>query len=228
MGRSVVGYFDYSLVYPKHLQVGLSFFDPFEKIDKRLDVMGTNIDKNKTSCEHILQRLQQVESIAQDASNTVIQLKVEILKNSNELKSVQNELEDVRNRQMRKTLVFFGFPEKVNESWEESRQLLEKHITAYGLEAVDIDRAHRANTRYKSNDKGKARPIFAEFVTWQDSSYILQNANKLSWFSISHGSLNTYDLSHRGSSGSWLICTAFVFKIIFGSLFFYLSGLSLD
>ena len=159
-----------------------------ERIDKRLDVLTSNIDKNKTSCEHTLQRVKQAESIAQDASNTVVQLKVEILKNSNELKSLQNELEDLRNRQMRKTLVFYGFPEKGSETWEESRQLLEKHFKTCGLEAVDIDRAHRANTRNNSNDRGKARPIFAEFVTWQDSSYILQNASKLSRFPKSHGS----------------------------------------
>ena len=85
-------------------------------------------------------------------------------------------------------LVFYGFPEKGSETWEESRQLLEKHFKTCGLEAVDIDRAHRANTRNNSNDRGKARPIFAEFVTWQDSSYILQNASKLSKFPKSHGS----------------------------------------
>ena len=120
--------------------------------------MSTNIDKNKTmTCEHIIQRVQQAESITQDASNTVIQLKVKILKNNDELKLVQNELEDLRNRQMRKLLVIYGFPEKGNESWEESKQFLEEHIKACGLEAVDIDRAHRANTRSRLNNKGKER-----------------------------------------------------------------------
>ena len=59
-----------------------------ERIDKRLDVLTTNIDKNKTSCEHTLQRVKKAESIAQGARNTVIQLKVEILKNCNEFLSV--------------------------------------------------------------------------------------------------------------------------------------------
>ena len=56
-----------------------------ERIDKRLDVLTSNVDKNKTSCEHTLQRVKQAESIAQDASIKIInqivaiQLKVEIL-----------------------------------------------------------------------------------------------------------------------------------------------------
>eukprot|EP00112_Aurelia_sp_Birch-Aquarium-sp1_P001947 Seg1213.14 transcript_id=Seg1213.14/GoldUCD/mRNA.D3Y31 product="hypothetical protein" protein_id=Seg1213.14/GoldUCD/D3Y31 len=83
-----------------------------EKIDKRLGEMNSDINMNRTSCEHALQRVQQAESIVQEASNKIIQLKVEVLKNSNELNSLKNELEDIRNRQMRKSLVFYGFQRK--------------------------------------------------------------------------------------------------------------------
>ncbi len=141
--------------------------------------MSLDINTNKTSCEHTQKRVQLAESIAQEASNKIIQLKVEVLKNSNELNSLRNEVEDLRNRQMRKSLVFYGFPENGNESWDESKHLLEKHIEACGLEQVDIDRAHRARPR-KSSERGYTRPIFVEFVTWQDANYILQKTNKLS------------------------------------------------
>eukprot|EP00112_Aurelia_sp_Birch-Aquarium-sp1_P010563 Seg2251.1 transcript_id=Seg2251.1/GoldUCD/mRNA.D3Y31 product="hypothetical protein" protein_id=Seg2251.1/GoldUCD/D3Y31 len=82
---------------------------------------------------------------------------------------------------MRKTLIFYGFTEKPHETWDDCIQISEEHIEACGLEeSVQIDRAHRANRRNDAKNRSDPRPIIAEFVTWQDSNYILNNANKLS------------------------------------------------
>lgn len=65
---------------------------------------------------------------------------------------------------------------------DESKESLQNHFKACAQDEIEIEKAHRSNTRNKSAEKGKARPIYAEFVTWQDSKYIIQNANKISNF----------------------------------------------
>ncbi len=63
-------------------------------------------------------------------------MKVEVLKHVNALNAVQNELKNLRNRQMRKTLVVFGLPENKNasESLDESKEPLQNHFKACGLD----------------------------------------------------------------------------------------------
>ena len=83
---------------------------------------------------------------------------------------MQDEIEDLRNRAMRKTNIFHGFPESKSkyESWEQSKQLITQHLGKCGIKGTKIDRAHRVNR--KNSSEIAPRPIYAEFQTWQDSS----------------------------------------------------------
>ena len=69
--------------------------------------------------------------------------------NQNELKS---ELDDIKNRGLRKTLIFRNIPQtKSKESWDETKLTLAKEIKVIMPDVADdmittkIERAHRAS-----------------------------------------------------------------------------------
>ena len=83
---------------------------------------------------------------------------------------------------MRKTLVFRGLPEKAEgaDTWENVRKFLLKFLVLYYPEFahMSIDRAHRSARKI---DPGKLKsrrpkPVFAEFISWQDASRVLSIA----------------------------------------------------
>ena len=63
------------------------------------------------------------------------------------------------------TLIFYGFPEKPHETWDDCIQILEEHIEACGFEErVQTDQAHRSIRRNDAKNQTDPRPIIAEFV----------------------------------------------------------------
>ena len=125
------------------------------------------------------------ESIAQSNLNKLITTSAEIEMLKGRFNSLTIELEDVRNRQMRKTLVFYGFPQhngqRRRETWDDCKIILEKHLKSSG-------RAHSANSRNEASSNSRSPlPIFAEFLSWQDANHVLQNQDKISKFTDSAG-----------------------------------------
>ena len=77
-------------------------------------------------------------------------------------------IEDLRNRQMRNTLVFKGIPEGANEkTWDDTEDLLLRTIqTADSKISEDIiERCHRGHA--KRNGSSEARDIVAQFHSWE-------------------------------------------------------------
>ena len=139
-----------------------------------------------------MQRIKDTESIAQSNLNKLITTNAEIEMLKGRINSLTSELEDVRNRQMRKTLVFYGFPQhngqRRRETWDDCKIILEKHLKSNGLGLPKVDRAHRANSRNEaSNNSRSPLPIFAEFLSWQDANHVLRNQDKISKFTDSAG-----------------------------------------
>ena len=116
-------------------------------------------------------------------------LKAKLQNTINEQDFIYEVIEDSKNRQLRKTLVFKGIPEEKYEvvdsanpdgsprtrpeSWDDTATILatsmaESLNTTFEDAQQMVERCHRAapNPRYK----GVApRPIFAAFVNWRDS-----------------------------------------------------------
>ena len=155
----------------------------------------------KVELVRLQSELETVSAIASNAQKLSEQLKKDctLLKEENvnlkaKLQNVVIEqdkicevIEDNKNRQLRKTLVFKGIPEaeyegstspsgaptKRSETWEDTATILATSMS----EALNVDieaardmveRCHRAapNPRYKGS---APRPIFAAFVNWRDS-----------------------------------------------------------
>ena len=161
-----------------------------------LDIRLSNLEKHVLDIEvkqgHHLQRIKYTEAIAQSNLNKLLATNAEIEMLKGRINSLTSELEDVRNRQMRKTLAFFGFPQhngqRKRETWDDCKITLEKHLKSSGLGLPKVDRAHRASSRNEASSSSRSpSPIFAEFLSWQYANHVLRNKAKISKFTDSAG-----------------------------------------
>ena len=119
----------------------------------------------------------------------VDQLKEQVKKLNEDMKKLTQELEDTRNRGMRKTLIFKNIPHDKKESWEETKFILAKEINKfmpqYQLEHITskIERAHRAReTKFtevpaiiaKSNDWSITETVKSSFIKGNSSIFVSQ------------------------------------------------------
>ena len=93
-------------------------------------------------------------------------------------KQLEEKVEDRTNRQLRKTIVVKGLPEKPNEKWSDTRNLLAKHIaksynmefkTAYAM----FERVHRGGGNGYQERKKNRRDIYALCSKWDDSEHLV-------------------------------------------------------
>ena len=112
-------------------------------------------------------------------------LREELESHDKKIDTLEREIDDLRNRNIRKTLVFRGLPEKAEgaDTWENVRKFILKFLVLYDPEFahLSIDRAHRS-ARKIDPSKSKSlrpRPAFAEFVSWQDASGVLTMTAKI-------------------------------------------------
>ena len=80
--------------------------------------------------------------------DSVENLREELESRDKKIDMLEREIDDLRNRSMRKTLVFRGLPEKAKgaDTWENVRKFLLKFLALYDPEFahLSIDRAHRS------------------------------------------------------------------------------------
>lgn len=99
----------------------------------------------------------------------------------NRIKNLESGLDDLQNRQMRKTLVFRGFPEghEGADSWDNCYKLISSFIEDHlELADVEIERAHRGAKNPNATAKStNPRSIFVQFLRWFDANLILSNVN---------------------------------------------------
>lgn len=113
-----------------------------------------------------------------------IKQEINITKLETQLKAALIELEDLRNRSMRSTLVFKNIKGENNESWEDTARILGNYIVdelglGYAYEEMDyhISRAHRGganqeDTNQEAYHSKGPKPIYAQFVNWRTAEEI--------------------------------------------------------
>ena len=139
-----------------------------------------------------------IAKLTEDNNKTIDLLKKEnaTLKNQihdavDQNSTLDERIENRTNRQLRKTLVFKGIPEKINdtndnqhknETWDDTEEILASRIA----EVCDmqlpeakklIERCHRSNPNPKYKGSGP-RPIFAAFHSWKDSEWVKNDFRK--------------------------------------------------
>ena len=93
-------------------------------------------------------------------------------------KQLEEKVEDRTNRQLRKTIVIKGLPEKPNEKWADTRNMLAKHVAkAYNMEFKHayamFERVHRGGGNGFQDKKKNKRDIYALCYRWDDSEHLV-------------------------------------------------------
>ena len=116
-----------------------------------------------------------IEALRVDHDN----MKNEIARCTALLSEKDEEIEDLRNRQMRKTLVFKGIKESdAEKSWDDTEQSLIMTIKEACTEFPDdaIERCHRVQKKRYS--RTGSRDIVAQFYSWKDAEKVRQEFAK--------------------------------------------------
>ena len=150
------------------------------KITKHLSSIEANVAVLKGEIVDLQERQVESSNITEDLVARVDGLEQQLLEQENKVKSLENSLDDLKNRQMRKTLVFRGFPEgcEGQDTWDNCKSFLTTFITGLKLDlpvAVEIERAHRGPKNSQNNGSSKPRPIYAQFLRWSDANAVLQS-----------------------------------------------------
>ena len=128
------------------------------KAKKAISLGESNVSKILTNSSKIESNDFEIDQI----KNNVASLK-------EALNEVRVELDDMRNRSLRKTLIFKNIPFKKKETWDESKELLVKEIKVVIPDLVEsyirnnIERAHRSKEMENTNTP----TIIAKFHDWQ-------------------------------------------------------------
>ena len=93
-------------------------------------------------------------------------------------KQLEGKPEDRTNRQLPQTIVMKGLPEKQDEKWSDTRNILVKHISkAYNIEFKKVysmfERVHRGGGDGYNNSKKVKRDIYALYSHWDNSELLV-------------------------------------------------------
>ena len=167
----------------------------FKKFDKdfaeRFETRLTNFSKivTKLSEDHnsVVDDVKAVSFKADKNEEHILHLEEEIAKRDEKIEDMLNEIDDLRNRGMRKTLTIKGFPEGVEgkDTWINARSFLSSFLEKHDLNEIEINRVHCSAKKVNpassqsSTSRKSPRPFFAELLTWQDCKEILQKADEI-------------------------------------------------
>ena len=158
----------------------------FKKFDKDFaelfETRLTNFTKivTKLSEDHnsVVDDVKAVSFKADKNEEHILRLEEEIAKRDEKLEDMLNEIDDLRNRGMRKTVI-------IKDTWINARSFLSSFFENHDLNEIEIDRVHRSAKKVNpassqsSTSRKFPRPFFAELLTWQDCNEILQKANEI-------------------------------------------------
>lgn len=120
-----------------------------------------------------LSKMPQIESKCENVGESVREVKTSIAKVNEELFDV---VDDINNRMRRYNLVVKGIAETENEGYEESEAIVKEFFATHlGVQAGDIERAHRLGQRGANVD----RPIIVKFLNFKSKMDVLRNVPKL-------------------------------------------------
>ena len=148
----------------------------FEDMDASIDQVEKGI---KDTFNDVLHRLSELEEQSKDFHDVEFPNEIRLLRSENE--RLKEEHENLKNRTLRRTLVFKNIPEtKDYESYQEVKVLLAKTISSHTQIRYDevmegIERAHRES---KKTDGTRQGNIFCAFLDWDLPQLIISEFKK--------------------------------------------------
>ena len=128
-------------------------------------------DINKTLED--IQRDDKVNKVAIKNLNTrATKIEADHMMLTKDLNDTKSRLLYLESQSRRNNLLFHGFKDKKDESWEKSEELVMQYI-AQILEIQDVISIERAHRIGKFNDDGAPRPIVVKFSNYKEKQKIL-------------------------------------------------------
>ena len=155
----------------------------FEEQSKKIDTLQDKIDANHNALQTALEKIDQKaqKAIDQGTKNQeeLKHLEERYNKKQNLLNQLEEEIEDLKNRSLRTTLIFRNISKTQNEkSWEDTKETLAnqilKVIPNFSENGVyyNIERAHRQPLNQNSKSKYKTPVNIAKFANWSFSEKV--------------------------------------------------------
>lgn len=146
------------------------------KMDKQLGKLKEQITENEIKLTELSNFKDQTETISAERDERMEEL-------SNWLNELETEIDDLRNRSMRTTLIFKNIPKSRSEkNWQDTTDVLiaeiKKVIPEDTFEKINdnISRAHRGKDHQeKQNTNQNPEAIFANFVNWRYAEKVKQS-----------------------------------------------------
>ena len=133
------------------------------------------------------QRLEFTENVLEEMVKKLDKKHVNLENQCNELYNnifesgyFYNKLLDLEHRSRRNNLRIDGIAEGLNERWEQcEKQLQNMFKEKFGLDNIQIERAHRVKSKRNKDKKTKTRTIVCRILSYKQKKEVLQNAKKL-------------------------------------------------
>lgn len=133
----------------------------------------SSINSRICAIENNLSKMPQIETKCENVGDSVREVKTSIAKVNEELFDV---VDDINNRMRRNNLIVKGIAETEREGYEESETIVKEFFATHlGVQAGDIERAHRLGQRRANVD----RPIIVKFLNFKSKMDVLRHAPKL-------------------------------------------------
>ena len=142
-----------------------------KKNEERLFELESTQDRTKEDIKNELKTMKET-----------VKEEINIRKIEGQLKAALIELEDLRNRSMRSTLIFKNIKDERKETWVDTARILTNFIVedlklSYRYDEIDnqISRAHRGSSEDSNDnqtDHQGHRAIYAQFVNWRTAEEI--------------------------------------------------------
>ena len=168
-------------------------FSKFEKdfkdhFENRFASFSKVVTKLSEDYHSLIENVKTVSFKADNNEEKIRHLVEELEKRDVKIKSLADEVDDLRNRGMRKTIIIRGLPEGIEgkDSWENVRAFVASFLEKQGIPEIETDRAHHSAKKITSTssqsraiNRKKPRPVFCELLTWQDANQILRKASAI-------------------------------------------------
>ena len=126
-------------------------FNKFEKdfkdhFENRFASFSKVVTKLSDDYHSLIENVKSVSFKADNNEEKIRHLVEGLEKRDVKIVSLADEVDDLRNRGMRKTIIIRGFPEGIEckDSWENVRAFAASFLEKQGLPEIEIDRAHRS------------------------------------------------------------------------------------
>ncbi|XP_053391044.1 uncharacterized protein LOC128553878 [Mercenaria mercenaria] len=151
-----------------------------DTVDQKVNSMETKINDLERSREYDSSSMADIEKKQKEIDSLLSKLKVLEHQQTEQERSMKADITDLKCRNMRDNLLFFGIPEVKGESdsdcVEKVLDLIKNKLEIKNAKSsIKLHRAHRIG----KFDNAKTRPIVAKFVYYPEREKVRLSANKL-------------------------------------------------